>query len=120
MTLPLWNPTPVQLGAVGYLSKPSGTFVTLFNSFDPYKSSGGTVMGMPSVYGYGRVQKGNQRQDKRNAAQRGLDAFVGLLTWRNKGDGTVSYVSFRLDCLMVLIIVPCCIGKVWGGGTRSR
>lgn len=90
MTLPLWGPSPVTLGAVGYLSKPSGTFVTLFNALNPEKSMNAAVKRMPSVYGYGRVSSGSQRQDKRNAAQRGLDAFVGLLTFKSKGDGPVS------------------------------
>ncbi|KAF8890966.1 hypothetical protein BD779DRAFT_1515523 [Infundibulicybe gibba] len=90
LTLPLWTPVPVALGSVGYLSKPSGTFVTLFNSFSPDKSSEGSTRRMPSLYGYGRVASGSQRQDKRNAAQRGLDAFVGLLTFKNRGDGHIS------------------------------
>ncbi|RDB18261.1 Dual specificity protein kinase splA [Hypsizygus marmoreus] len=90
LTLPLWSPSHVALGAVGYLSKPTGSFVTLFNSFKPEKSTEHEARGLPSLHGYGRVTSGTQRQDKRNAAQRGLDAFVGLLTFRNKGDGTVS------------------------------
>lgn len=90
VTLPLWDPTPVALGAVGYLSKPSGAFVTLFDSFNPEKSSGALLKGMPSLHGYGRVTSGSQRQDKRSAAQRGLDAFVGLLTFGGKGDGSIS------------------------------
>jgi hypothetical protein len=90
VTLPLWSPSPVGLGPVGYLSKPSGEFVTLFNSFDPAKMSGGVAKGMPSVYGYGRVTPGSQRQDKRNVAQRGFDAIAGLLTFKNMGNGTIS------------------------------
>ncbi|CAL1697535.1 unnamed protein product [Somion occarium] len=30
LSLPLWSPTPVKLGAVGYLCEPQGYFVTLF------------------------------------------------------------------------------------------
>ncbi|KAJ6589026.1 hypothetical protein B0H19DRAFT_1058099 [Mycena capillaripes] len=74
LTLPLWNPVAIALGAVGFLDKSSGKFVTLFNCFHP------EVGGMPSVYGYGRVTTGSQRQDKRTVAQRGLDAIPGLLT----------------------------------------
>ncbi|KAK7055315.1 kinase domain-containing protein [Favolaschia claudopus] len=88
LTLPLWNPIPIALGAVGFLDKPSGTFVTLFNCFYPEKAANGDN-GLPSVYGYGRVSTGNQRQDKRSAAQRGLDAITGLLTFK-KSDGPVS------------------------------
>ncbi|KAG6902523.1 hypothetical protein C0995_015340 [Termitomyces sp. Mi166 len=92
LTLPLWEPSPVKLGAVGYLSKPEGKFVTLFNSFSPEKGDMNAVRGLPSLYGYGRVSSGNQRQDRRNAAQRGYDAFVGLLTFRGKS-GAVSSQS---------------------------
>jgi hypothetical protein len=90
VTLPLWAPTPVDLGAVGYLSKPSGTFVTLFDAFCPGQSSNGTVKSMPSLYGYGRITKGSQRKDERNAAQRGIDAFVGMLAFKSRGGFPVS------------------------------
>jgi hypothetical protein len=90
VTLPLWNPTVVELGAVGYLSKLNGTFVTLCNAFYPEKSLNSAVQGMASLYGYGHVKKGNQRLDERNVAKRGLDAFVGLLTFRGRSGGPVS------------------------------
>jgi hypothetical protein len=92
VTLPLWFPTPVDLGAVGYLSKPSGTFVTLFNVFQPDQSDNVVVQGMPSIYGYGRVAIGSQRKDERNAAQRSIDAFVGKLAFRSRGGLNISYV----------------------------
>lgn len=81
VTLPLWTPDVVLLGAVGYLEKPSGAFITLFNSFDPPKSSNG-ALSLPSLYGYGRINRGEQRQDKRSAAMRGLDALAGLLQFK--------------------------------------
>ncbi|KAF7376375.1 Protein kinase domain-containing protein [Mycena sanguinolenta] len=90
LTLPLWSPSPVSLGAVGYLSKPSGAFVTIFNCFTPEKSAKGVLKTMPSVHGYGKVTTGSQRQDKRNAAQRGLDAIAGLLTFKTKSEGPIS------------------------------
>ncbi|KAJ7072080.1 hypothetical protein C8F01DRAFT_1361505 [Mycena amicta] len=90
LTLPLWTPSPVNLGAVGYLSKPSGAFVTIFNCFAPDKSAFGHLRSMPSVHGYGHVSVGGQRQDKRNAAQRGLDAIAGLLTFKTRSDGPIS------------------------------
>ncbi|KAJ7367714.1 hypothetical protein DFH08DRAFT_4178 [Mycena albidolilacea] len=89
LTLPLWNPVPIAVGAVGFLKKPSGSFVTLFNCFYPEKAANGDS-GLPSVYGYGRVTTGNQRQDKRTAAQRGLDAITGLLTFKTRSDGPIS------------------------------
>ncbi|KAG5722263.1 Tyrosine-protein kinase [Termitomyces sp. T112] len=84
LTVPLWEPSPVKLGAVGFLLKPEGKFVTLFNSFSPEKGKESDVRGLPSLYGYGRVSSGSHRQDRRNAAQRGYDAFVGLLTFRHR------------------------------------
>ncbi|KAF7289164.1 Protein kinase domain-containing protein [Mycena indigotica] len=106
LTLALWHPTPIALGAVGFLHKPSGNFVTLFNCFYPERSTtanGSANTGgytLPSVYGYGRVSTGNQRQDKRTAAQRGLDAIAGLLTFSGgskiaKDGGVTQNVSRR-------------------------
>ncbi|KAF8060214.1 hypothetical protein FPV67DRAFT_1513824 [Lyophyllum atratum] len=95
LTLPLWTPSPVLLGAVGFLSKPAGMFVTLFDSLHPERSEEEVTRGLPSLYGYGRVTTGGQRQDKRNAAQRGLDAVVGLLTSRGRSGVVSQSVSRR-------------------------
>ena len=103
--LPLWIPCPIALGAVGYLSKSSGMFVTLLNSFDPSKSSDGVVRGMPSVYSYGRVMPGSQRQDKRNVVQRGLDAIAGQLTFKSMGDGTGCVLASKYCCYDVRLIL---------------
>lgn len=87
--LPLWDPSPVDLGAVGYLSKPRGHFITLFNAFIPEQSDDLMVRSLPSIHGYGKVKEGSQRLDKRSRLQQGLDAvtgpFAGLLTFRSKG-----------------------------------
>jgi hypothetical protein len=88
--LPLWSPSPIALGAVGYLSKPSGAFITLFSALDPTKSSGGFITGMGSIHGFGEIKQGSQRQEKRNLAQKGIDVISGFLTFRAKGDGPVS------------------------------
>ena len=80
MTLPLWRPSHVELGAVGFLSKPDGRFETLFNAFNPGATSGGKADELPMLSGYGKVLQGSQRQDKRNAAQRGLDRVQGLFS----------------------------------------
>ena len=77
MTLALWEPSLVELGAVGYLSKPKGEFVTLLNAFRE----------IPSVYGYGRVSKESQSSNKRSVAQRGFDAIQGMLTFKSRNDG---------------------------------
>ena len=82
--LPLWDPSPVELGAVGYLSKPQGRFITLFNAFIPQKSNN-----LPSIYKYGQVKKGSQKLDKRSKLRQGLDAvtgpFAGLLKFGSRG-----------------------------------
>jgi len=75
VTLPLWSPSVVKIGSVGYLRKPEGEFVTLFNAFDPPQTSGGVLGDMANLSGYGRVSKGSQRQDKRSRTQKGLDAL---------------------------------------------
>jgi abelson tyrosine-protein kinase 1 len=92
VTLPLWTPTPVGLGAVGYLSKPAGKFITLFNSFDPDKSSDGYAKKLPSLHGYGRVMEASDRQDKRSITQRGIDAIQGLFTFKNASEDPLSCV----------------------------
>ena len=66
--------------------------MTLFNSFQPAKSSNGRAKDIPSLYGYGRVSAGNQRQDKRNVAQRGVDIIQSWLSTRNRGEAHYSYV----------------------------
>jgi hypothetical protein len=35
VTLPLWRPSQVDVGAPGFLSKPDGRFETLFNALNP-------------------------------------------------------------------------------------
>ncbi|OCH89375.1 hypothetical protein OBBRIDRAFT_668393 [Obba rivulosa] len=85
LTLPLWCPSPVALGAVGYHEKPSGKFVTLFNSFRPGETSGGVASDIPSLFGYGPVTTGNQPQNKRNVAQRGMDMIQQWLGVRSNG-----------------------------------
>ena len=80
VTLPLWKPSRIELGAVGFLSKPEGRFETLFNAFNPGETSGGKADELPTLSGYGKAVQGNQRQDKRNAAQRGFDRVQGLFS----------------------------------------
>lgn len=82
VTLPLWEPCPVEVGAVGYLSKPRGRFVTLFNALTPGKATHPGTQSLPSIHGYGRAQVGTHRQDRRTVTQKGMDAFAGLLTFR--------------------------------------
>lgn len=87
MTLPLWEPTPVDTGAVGYLSKPRGEFITLFNAFKPVTSDKPEIRELPSIHGYGRVEFGTKTTERRTVAQRGIDAISGWLTF-----GDAAYV----------------------------
>jgi hypothetical protein len=91
VTLPLWDPSPVEVGAVGYLSKPQGHFVTLFNALTPDKATHLGIQSLPSIHGYGPTRVDTHRQDRRTVAQKGIDAFAGLLTF-----GTFSYVMIAL------------------------
>ncbi|KIJ58311.1 hypothetical protein HYDPIDRAFT_90991 [Hydnomerulius pinastri MD-312] len=90
LTLPLWSPTRVSLGAVGYLSKPKGEFITLFNALNPLNTSKDALQAMPSMYGYGKFKMGSREENKRSVAQRSLDALSGFLTFKTKGDGLYS------------------------------
>ncbi|RPD55060.1 hypothetical protein L227DRAFT_615708 [Lentinus tigrinus ALCF2SS1-6] len=78
-------PPPVVLGAVGYHSKNAGgEFITLFNSFEPTRSSNRHAKNIPSLHRYGSVEHQSQRQDKRNAAQRGpMDIIQSWLSLRS-------------------------------------
>ncbi|KAM6492858.1 hypothetical protein JOM56_010992 [Amanita muscaria] len=96
LTLPLWEPAQIRLGAVGYLSRPSGSFVTLFDAFSPYRASNEEARKIPSLYGYGKVERGMQRLDKRNAAQRGLDMITGLLKFGNNTRNVARRYSYPL------------------------
>lgn len=96
LTLPLWSPTIVKIGSVGYLSKPKGEFVTLFNAFDPPRSSDGLLNGMANVRGYGEVAQGSYRQDKRNRAQRGLDVLQSWLSSKLDSNNINRRYSFGL------------------------
>lgn len=87
MNLPLWDPSPVALGAVGFLSRPSGNFVTLFNSINPAATPDNRVHGIPSVHGYGPYRDATTtRTVRKNIARLGYDMIQGLLTFK-KGSG---------------------------------
>ncbi|KAK7677870.1 hypothetical protein QCA50_019182 [Cerrena zonata] len=95
LTLPLWTPSNVSLGAVGYHSKPDGAFITLFNSFKPPETSNHRADVIPSLYGYGRVNQGSQKLDKRNVAQKGMDIIQAWITAKSKGDGQFAQAVSR-------------------------
>lgn len=76
---------------MGFLSKPKGEFVTLFNAYTPDKSTNKEVKGMPSIYGYGKVADGTQKQE-RTLFQKGLDSVAGWMsrsTTLKSSDGSI-------------------------------
>jgi hypothetical protein len=90
VTLPLWSPSHVELGAVGYLSKPAGQFITLFNAMHPQKTAGSKTMNIPSLGGYGSIRTGKKFDSKLTVTQRGRALISGLLTFGSTNDGTHS------------------------------
>lgn len=62
VTWPLWSPSLVRLGDIGYIHPSDGTFVVLFNSFAPAKSSRDLVTDVPSVHVYGNVSSKSRKQ----------------------------------------------------------
>ncbi|KAG1737988.1 hypothetical protein EDB19DRAFT_1984444 [Suillus lakei] len=57
-TTPLWYPSPVEVGAVGYISKPDGEFITLCNVIEiggKKKAEGDVTKCMPSLREYGSI-----------------------------------------------------------------
>jgi abelson tyrosine-protein kinase 1 len=89
VTIPLWDPSPVEVGAVGYLSKPQGHFVTLFNAFTPSKADNLGIQSLPSIRAYGPVQLATNQEGRRTIIQNSMDTLAGLLAFRNR---TFSYV----------------------------
>ncbi|CAA7262077.1 unnamed protein product [Cyclocybe aegerita] len=97
LTLPLWDPSPVQIGDVGYLKKPAGRFITLFNALKPPKTLDAYNVPVRYMSEFGNVAKGSLRLDRRSAALKGFNAFSGFLTFKSKPEGLPTRrQSFRL------------------------
>ncbi|OJT03337.1 hypothetical protein TRAPUB_6115 [Trametes pubescens] len=94
LTLPLWTPSQIPVGAVGYYTdSEGGSFVTLLNSFDPARSSRGRAKDIPPLGTYGSVSQVSRWQDRRNVIQRGLDIMWRSwwsLTWHR--DNAMQYL----------------------------
>ncbi|PPR04355.1 hypothetical protein CVT24_013207 [Panaeolus cyanescens] len=78
--LPLWDPSPVDVGAVGYLSKPAGQFVTLFNAFRPHKAENFIVRHLQPLRLPGEHHIGVKKFDRRTPAQRAYDLITKSLS----------------------------------------
>lgn len=83
VVLPLWDPSPVELGSVGYLEKPRGAFVTLFNALHPNESDIEAIRTIPPITMYGNIIYGSRKMGKKNNL---LDIITGWLTSK-KNDG---------------------------------
>ncbi|KAG2124031.1 hypothetical protein DEU56DRAFT_863614 [Suillus clintonianus] len=61
---PLWYPSPVEVGAVGYISKPDGEFITLCNVTEiggKKKAEGDVAKCIPPLRDYGSINVGKTR-----------------------------------------------------------
>ena len=93
----------MQLGVVGYLLKPVGSFVTLFNVFDLVGMSGGVASQLLWLSGYGEVVQGSQQQDQRSATQCGYDFLQGFIVWKKDEQGMTCVGIFILDLFIFLL-----------------
>ena len=97
VTLPLWDPSLVEVGAVGYLSKPQGRFVTLFNALSTDEAAHLEIQSLPTIDRYGPTRVTWHRQDRKTITQRSVDPFAGLLNFP-----TISYVMMALAKIVSL------------------
>ncbi|KAG1847152.1 hypothetical protein DFJ58DRAFT_663473 [Suillus subalutaceus] len=97
LTLPLWSPSHVELGAVGYLSAPKGEFITLFNAMKPQQTTGSKITNIPSLAGYfdGPIRPGQKFNTNRTMTQRGLELISGLLTLIDRDKSYSEHISRR-------------------------
>lgn len=70
-TTPLWYPSPVEVGAVGYISKPDGEFITLCNVMEiggKKKAEGDLAKCMTSLRDYGSINIGKANRVHKNSS----------------------------------------------------
>jgi len=70
--------------------KTFGFLCYAFLTLSPEKVTVEAARGLPSLYGYGKVTTGSQRQGKRSVAQGGLAAITGFLTFKSQSEGSIS------------------------------
>jgi hypothetical protein len=91
--LPLWTPSAVRVGSLGYHSKPTGEFITIFNAFEPpvnVKSRDDTI---PSLHAYGPIATASVRKDTKSARERALEGIRGIIPFSRRPEGSTTYVS---------------------------
>ena len=94
--------------------------MTLFNAFDPIKSSDGLCEGMANVYGYGKVDKGSQHKDARNITQKGMDIIQGFLWFRSRTTGDYQYVPTFLYMVILCSCLFFSAGKTLADASRFQ
>ncbi|KDR78141.1 hypothetical protein GALMADRAFT_245167 [Galerina marginata CBS 339.88] len=96
LVLSLWEPSPIELGDIGYLSKPKGQFVTLFSAYDPRTSDQPEIRVLPSIQGYGVVKDEKQHHPKRTVTRRALNIIDSLKHHNYSSETIVRRPSFPL------------------------
>ncbi|KAG1729964.1 uncharacterized protein EDB91DRAFT_799075 [Suillus paluster] len=91
-TTPLWYPSPVEVGAVGYVSKPDGEFITLCNAIKiggKKKAEGDVTKCIPPLLDYGSTSI----RKTHHGHKHGSSALSGIF---NRGGGhKEEHVSHR-------------------------
>lgn len=72
----MWTPSEIKIGDVGYHKRPHGSFVRLFNAFDPVGTATAHGKPLPPLT---HVLTGTQTDERRTVLQRGIDWFGGFL-----------------------------------------
>ena len=103
----VWTPSDVKIGDVGYHRRPQGSFVRLFNAFDPVGSATSHGEQLPPLTG---VQTGYQSAEQRGMLRRGFDWVGGFLrtpkpkspssTDNNNGSTSEREVSRKYDFIL--------------------
>ncbi|KAF9460231.1 hypothetical protein BDZ94DRAFT_1311691 [Collybia nuda] len=75
LNVPLWTPSKVSVGDVGYLERPSGQFIRLFNAFKPHISSQGRL----DIPGLGNGSIVNKISHRESVMKRGINAFTNAM-----------------------------------------
>ncbi|KAJ6608513.1 hypothetical protein B0H10DRAFT_2194368 [Mycena sp. CBHHK59/15] len=91
LTLPLWKPSPVDLGAVGYLAKPEGEFRTLFNCCNPTETSNGRLSALPPLLD---TMVSRHKQNPNNMARKGMKIVDKLMNKSSEIKRTYSVSIF--------------------------
>ncbi|KAF9039931.1 hypothetical protein BJ165DRAFT_1494612 [Panaeolus papilionaceus] len=76
LTLCLWEPTPIEVGAVGFLSKPAGQFVTLFNAMTPQKCYRIKIKTLSNLGNNGNAAIGVDKSDSRKLVHKAYDFIL--------------------------------------------